>query len=174
MLCSLSLLFPAHSLTSVQSSWKLTHLQSREADIGRQLGGRGFPATLQRYKAPMTKPHSKFTFRQGRTQMADIPDIPSHASRYSFSVQTPYYFCLSWPFSSKHSQVSSGISILCLFTLLTFICPFVCKEHITIEALIYKDTYGPHVQFFWSQLVHLSYSPVSNHFLNKLKHRSGC
>lgn len=56
--------------------------------------------------------------------------------------------CLSWRFLSKHSQVSSGISILCLFTLLIFICAFVCKTHVTIEALMWKGICGPHVPLF--------------------------
>lgn len=62
------------------------------------------------------------------------------------SESKPHIIFASLGHFPPNTQVSSGITILCLFTLPTFIFPFVCKEHITIEALIYKDTCGPHVQ----------------------------
>lgn len=112
---------------AIQSIWQSTHLQTKEAAIGNQVGWRGFPATLRNQNTPILKPLSSHTVKFTEwTQTADIPKILTYASWYCSGVQShPYYFCLSWLFLPKHS---SGISILCLFISPTFICLSVCKS----------------------------------------------
>lgn len=90
------MLFPTH-LTSIQSIQQSTHLQSKKAVIGEQVGWRGFPATLQSQKTPTFKPLSSHTVTNKLRYQTFLKFLPMPVDTVMVSKVTHIIFaCLGY------------------------------------------------------------------------------